>query len=117
MLSYHAGKGHARKSASLSVWLKNEKDNVVGGAIVTFLWNGMEINSLWIDESMRNQGWGRKLLRCVEEEGRKRGCTISYTNTFTWQAPEFYEKLGYKLYGNLDNFPLGSSLNYYYKQL
>lgn len=34
----------------------------------------------------------------AEKEGGKRGCTIAYTDTFTWQAPEFYKKLGYKEY-------------------
>jgi len=53
----------------------------------------------------------------VEEEAIKRGCTIAYTNTFPWQAPEFYKKLGYKLYGKLDDFPEGSSLGYFSKRL
>jgi len=117
LLSYHASKGHPRKSTSFSVLLKDQNDNVLGGIIVTFLWNGMEINSLWVDESIRKQGWGHKLMKVVEDEAIKRGCTVAYTNTFPWQAPEFYEKLGYKLYGKLDDFPKGFSLSYYSKVL
>jgi GNAT superfamily N-acetyltransferase len=77
----------------------------------------MEIDSLWVDESQRGKGYGRKLMEVVEEEGRKRGAKIAYTNTFSYQAPEFYEKLGYTLYGKLDNFPEGESLSYYSKKL
>ena len=117
LLSHHAKSGHPRKSETYSILLKDENKKVLGTVIVTFLWNGMEINSLWVDESIRKRGWGRKLMQAVEEEAIKRGCTIAHTNTFPWQAPEFYKKLGYKLYGKLDDFPEGSSLGYFSKRL
>jgi ribosomal protein S18 acetylase RimI-like enzyme len=117
LLAHHAKSGHPRKSEACSVLLKNKNDKLLGTVIVTFLWNGMEINSLWVDESIRNQGWGRKLVEAVEQEAVKRGCTVVYTNTFPWQAPEFYEKLGYTLYGKLEDLPPGSSLSYYSKKL
>lgn len=117
MLSYHAKQGHQRTSEVINIFLKDKNKKVYGGVIVTVLWNGIEINSLWVEESLRGQGWGRKLMEEAEKEGKKRGCTIIYTNTFTWQAPHFYEKLGYKPYGKLDNFPPGNSLTYYYKNL
>lgn len=117
MLAYHASKGHPRKTETYSVTLKDDKDVVKGMVIVSFLWNGMHIDSLWVDEAARGLGWGAKLMRIVEEEAIKRGCSIAYTDTFTWQAPGFYEKLGYELYGKLDNFPKGNSLSYYQKKL
>lgn len=117
MLSYHAKQGHQRTSEIINIFLKDASKKVYGGIIVTVLWNGMEINSLWVEESLRGKGLGKKLISAAEKEGRKRGCSIIYTNTFTWQAPHFYEKLGYKPYGKLDNFPPGNSLTYYYKNL
>ena len=117
MLDYHAAKGHPRKSEKYSIFLKDEKDKTLGGVVVTFLWNGMEIDSLWVDESIRGKGWGKKLMEEVEKEGIKRGSTVAYTNTFPWQAPEFYEKLGYSMYGKLEDFPKGSALSYYSKKL
>lgn len=118
MVAYHASKGHPRKKRDFfTVLIKDKNKKILGGIIVSFLWNGMEIETLWVDESLRDKGYGRKLMEMVEEEAVKRGCTIAYTNTFTWQAPEFYTKLGYKLYGKLDDFPPGNSLSYFYKQL
>ena len=117
MLSHHEKCGHPRKSDVYSVFLKDDNGKVLGCVIVTFLWNGMDINSLWVDESIRRKGWGRKLMQAVEDEAIKRGCTVSYTNTFPWQAPEFYKKLGYELFGKLDDFPIGSSLSYLCKRL
>lgn len=117
MLAYHASQGHPRKSETLSIFLKDEKGKVFGGIIVSFLWNGMEIRSLWVDETIRKRGWGRKLMQAAELEAVKRGCTIAYTNTFSWQAPEFYKKLGYTLYGKLEDFPKGNCLSYVCKKL
>ncbi len=117
MLLYHAKKGHRRTSEIINIFLKDDHRKVYGGVIATVLWNGMEINSLWVEESLREQGWGRKLVAAIEKEGKARGCTFVYTNTFTWQAPEFYEKLGYKPYGKLEIFPPGNTLTYFYKNL
>lgn len=117
MLLYHDKSGHRRTSEIINIFLKDENKKVYGGAIATVLWNGIEINSLWVDESLRNKGYGRKIIEEIEKEGIKRGCNIIYTNTFSWQAPEFYEKLGYKQYGKLENFPPGNSLTYFYKNL
>jgi ribosomal protein S18 acetylase RimI-like enzyme len=117
MLLFHSQNGHQRISEEINIFLKDDKKSVYGGVIVTVLWNGLEINSLWVKESLRGQGWGKKLLLAAEKEGKVRGCTVAYTNTFTWQAPEFYKKLGYKPYGKLDNFPPGSTLTYFSKKL
>jgi ribosomal protein S18 acetylase RimI-like enzyme len=124
LLSYHRSKGHPRGKTYFSVILKNKQsfyankeDNVLGGVLLSIEWNGLHIESLWVDESLRNKGWGSKLMETAEKEGVKRGCTFAYTDTFTWQAPEFYEKLGYTLYGKLENYPEGNSLSYYRKNL
>jgi len=117
MLSYHASKGHPRKTEIYSILLRDKENSVKGTVIVSFLWNGMHIDSLWIDESLRNQGWGSKLMKLVEDEAVKRGCAIVYTDTFTWQAPKFYEKLGYEIYGKLEDFPEENTLYYFVKKL
>src|SRR3989344_178375 len=89
MLSHHASQGHPRKCKIFSILLKDKNNKLFGCVIVSFLWNGMEIKTLWIEETLRNQGWGKKLVEAVEKEAIKRECKVAYTNTFTWQAPEF----------------------------
>lgn len=117
MLLYHAKQGHQRTSEVIHIFLKDRQKNVHGGIIFTVLWNGMEINSLWVEESLRGQGYGRTLVTTAEQEAKKIGCTFAYTNTFSWQAPEFYKKLGYKPFGTLDDFPPGKTLTYLMKKL
>lgn len=117
LLSHHTSKGHTREWEKFCIFLKDNNKKAYGGIIVTFTWNGMHIDSLWVDESLRGKDYGTQLMKMVEEEAMKRGCTIAFTDTFSYQAPQFYEKLGYTVYGKLEGFPEGSALNYYKKNL
>ena len=82
-------------------------DGAARGGIYAMAWAGMLfIKWFWIDESLRRQGRGRALIAAAEDEGRKRGCTAVYLDTFEFQARPFYEKLGYELFGALD-YPAG----------
>lgn len=119
MIAYHLSKGHIRreKDDHFSIIVKNQKRKTLGTIVVSFRWGAMHIETLWIDETVRNKGWGTKLMNLVEQEAIKRNCHLIYTDTYSWQAPQFYEKLGYRLYGKLDDFPKGCSLSYYAKEL
>ena len=43
----------------------------------------------------------------IEEEARQLGANSAYLDTFSFQAPEFYEELGYQSFGELGDFPDG----------
>ena len=117
LLSHHAIQGHERTWKKYTIFLKDGNKKAHAGIVVKFTWNGMQIESLWVDEKLRGQDYGSKLMNMVEEEAKKRGCTIAFTDTFSYQAPGFYEKLGYTLHGKLEGFPQGSALYYYHKNL
>lgn len=103
----------------LHIFVVNEQDEMIGGltgktnAIHTWL----EVSVLWVKEELRNQGLGRKLMEQAEAEARKRGCLYARLATSHYQAPEFYEKLGYILYGKVDNCPPSETCLYYCKTL
>lgn len=117
MLDHHKFSGHIRKTDEHTILLKDAAGKVMGGIMPSFLWNDMRVETLWVDPDVRGQNWGQKLLFVGEAEGRKRGCTFSYTDSFTYQAPEFYKKQGYVEYGKLNDFPHGESLIYLKKEL
>lgn len=82
-------------------------DGPVRGGIYAISWAGMLfVKWFWIDEAVRGQGFGRRLLSAAEDAGRARGCTAAYLDTFEFQARPFYEKCGYALFGSLD-YPAG----------
>ncbi len=117
MVAHHASHGHDRKDTFFSFILKNDKKEVVGSIVGAARWGWAAIRTLWIHDSLRGKGWGRKLMEEFEKEAIRLGCKYAYTDTYTWQAPEFYRKLGYEEYARLDDFPEGSALYYFKKKL
>ena len=62
---------------------------------------------LWVAEPHRKLGIGSQLLSGAEETARKSDCRAAYVDTFQFQAPEFYERHGYREFARLLDFPRG----------
>ncbi len=58
-----------------------------------------------------------KLMKKVEAEAKKRRCANIWLDTFAFQAPKFYEKLGYKQFGELADYPKGYKRLFYTKKV
>jgi GNAT superfamily N-acetyltransferase len=56
---------------------------------------------------VRKRGFGKELMKRAETYAIERGCTDAYLDTFSFQARPFYEKLGYRVFGTLENHPVG----------
>ncbi len=56
-------------------------------------------------------------MAIAEHEARQRGLVGIWLDTFSFQAPVFYEKLGFKEFGQITNFPPGHSRTFYVKRL
>ena len=97
--------------------LQGSDEEVVGGVIGATHWNWLYINLMWIRAEFRGRGYGQRLLALAEEEGRKRGAEYAYLDTFSFQAPGFYHKYGYEVFGELADFPPGHQRYYLKKQL
>jgi GNAT superfamily N-acetyltransferase len=63
------------------------------------------------------RGIGTALREHAEERARERGCRGAHLDTFEYQALPFYQKLGYELFGTLDDFPPGYRQFYLRKRL
>jgi GNAT superfamily N-acetyltransferase len=71
-------------------------------------WAGwVKVNYLWVSAADRRRGLGRQLLMLAEAEARKRGCRRATLNTYSFQAPEFYCKLGYRIIATIEGLPEG----------
>ena len=107
-----------RTSKQLTFFLRDEKGTIVGGVhgkCGSFGW--LYIAALWVSEHLRGDGYGIRLMNCIEQEAIKNGCQNAYLDTFSFHAPKFYQKLGYKIFGELEDFPLGYSRYFLRKRL
>jgi GNAT superfamily N-acetyltransferase len=102
---------------ALCFMLHSADDKVVGGVIGATYWDWLYIDLLWVKEELRGQGYGHRLLTVAEEEARKRGAKNAYLDTFSFQAPDFYEQHGYRVFGTLDGFPAGHQRYFMTKEL
>lgn len=91
--------------SSFAVFLRGADGRILGGIIARAGRGWLKIGTMWVDELARGQGFGRQLMERVEAEGVRRGCHGAYLDTFSFQAPEFYQKLGYEIFGTLEAFP------------
>ena len=91
----------------LILFLRDSEQKVVGGldGIMGLGW--LHIGTLWIAEELRGYGYGRTLLSAAEQEAFKHNCLNAYVFTYSFQAPEFYQHLGYEVFGELEDFPPG----------
>ncbi len=55
------------------------------------------IEYLYVEEKHRGRGYGSQLLERIEQQARAAGAKRIFLNTFSFQAPAFYEKHGYQL--------------------
>jgi len=102
---------------SVSVFLRDEHDEVLGGCLGE-LWGGwLSVQILWVAEPLRGRGYGRQLLAAAERYAVGRGCTRAWLTTFSFQAPEFYPKLGYEPFAVLENHPVGHRHHFFQKRL
>jgi len=90
----------------LTVTLRERRD-IVGGLVGETFLGWLAIGLLWIADEHRGKGLGPSLMETAEEEARRRGARNAYVDTFSFQAPGFYDKLGYRAFGRLDEFPPG----------
>lgn len=81
--------------------------NIVGGLLGLTNWNWLFVRQLWVADAFRSTGTGSRLMRAAEAEAVARGCAHAHLDTFEFQALAFYRKLGYEVFGELDDYPPG----------
>jgi GNAT superfamily N-acetyltransferase len=92
---------------SIRIFLRNPRDRVVGGITGEIFGGWLYTSMLWVEESLRHRGYGTRLLSMLEKEAIQRGCRHAHVDTFSFEARPFYEKLGYTLFGTLEDYPEG----------
>ncbi len=90
---------------------------VLAGAQCVSIWDWMYIKTIWVEESYRATGLGTKLMEYIENEAVKRKCVGIHLDTYSFQAKDFYLKLGFKIFGQIDDHPKGHTRYYLSKTL
>jgi GNAT superfamily N-acetyltransferase len=102
----------------LAVVLKDPATgNVLGGALGRSSLGLLFLDLFYLPPSYRGARWGSRILQMFEDEGRRRGCRSAVLYTISFQAPQFYERHGWRAFGEIACDPAGSSRIFMTKDL
>ena len=108
-------KSRATKKFVLSA--RGDADEIIGGLVGTFDFDWLRVQLLWVHEKHRGEDIGKSLMAAAEAETRRRGGTHMRLETWSFQAPGFYKKLGFTEFGRLPDYPKGFALHFLVKRL
>jgi len=90
-------------NTSFTLSIKDESNVVIAGLVASTSYSWLLIKILWVDETQRNKGFAKALMQRAESRGRELQCHSVWLDTSNPNAMEFYLKLGYKPFGELQN--------------
>ncbi|MVB09641.1 Acetyltransferase [Caprobacter fermentans] len=117
LLRYNLAHLENKDARDLAIFLEDESGNKTAGLIGDTHGNWLEVEYLWVSEKMRGRKIGTELVQKAESFAMERGCKYVFLNTFGFQAPRFYEKLGYVEKFVLKEYPVSGTRHYYTKSL
>lgn len=90
---------------AIGCFARNNEGKVVGGLTGEMFNNTVFVEYLWVDVEARTSGVGSKLIALLEEQVKPLGVTHLYLDTYSFQALDFYLKLGFEKVGQYSGYP------------
>jgi GNAT superfamily N-acetyltransferase len=115
--AYNDMRGGPSGYRTLAVLLRDlESGKRIGGLWGWSAYDWLRIDLLFVPEQLRGQGLGTRLVRHAEAIALERGNIGVWLDTFEFQAPGFYQKLGYEVFGVLPDHPRGQRSYFLHKR-
>lgn len=118
LAAYNADRFRPGDTATLDVVVRDEESGEpVGGLLGHTSFGLFFLDLFYLPESLRGRGLGGRIIALAENEARRRGCTAAFVTTVTFQAPDFYERCGYRRFGEITCPPDGATRIFFTKPL
>jgi GNAT superfamily N-acetyltransferase len=117
LVDYNQSKAGPRQFSQFGIFARGHTQELMGGLLGYISWKWLSIEVFWVAESARRLGVGGRLLHKAEEFALRQDCRFALVETYSFQARGFYEKHGYRLFAELENYPIGHECYYLRKTL
>jgi GNAT superfamily N-acetyltransferase len=94
---------------SIFVAARDSSSAIIGGVVGEAYWGWVNFTAVWVEPGHRRMGLASRMLNAAEEEAARMGYTQAYLDTFSFQCPDLYLRSGYEIFGQLEDFPAGST--------
>ena len=94
----------ANKPVPLVIIAFDADGAVAGGLFGETQFSWFKLSVMAVRAELRGRGIGTELVQRAEAEAERRGCRYAYVDTMSYQAPGFYQRLGYRVVGQLDDW-------------
>jgi len=106
-----------RGTAPLAWVVREAGGRLVAGLLAEYAWSWLYVQVLWINADRRGQGLGRALMAAAETWTREAGGTGILVETADFQAPDFYRRVGFSVFGEVPDLPPGSRTYFLLRRL
>jgi 8-oxo-dGTP pyrophosphatase MutT (NUDIX family)/GNAT superfamily N-acetyltransferase len=91
--------------SQIGLFVRDRDDAIVAGLAGSTYAGWLFVADLWVRGELRRRGVGRELLVLAEQLAIERGCHSARLDTFSFQAPNYYPRFGYRPFAALDYPP------------
>jgi ribosomal protein S18 acetylase RimI-like enzyme len=117
LIAFNASKAGPPGYRALVLSARNAKGRLVGGLTGDLYWNALYIHLLWLKPSARGEGLGTRLMQEAERRARRARKELVVLSTYSFQAPGFYRRLGFRSIGGIRGYPRGATRYFLVKRL
>ena len=97
-----------RRRLDLTITARRPGEAEPAGALVATCSHGwLYLRMFFLPEDLRGQGVGARMVAMAEDAARAHGCVGAWVDSYSFQAPGFYEAQGYTRFGEIPDHPPG----------
>ena len=118
LAAYNTARFRPSDTTTLDLVVRDDSSGeVLGGLLGHTSYRLLFLDVFYLPEELREAGLGSRIIALAEAEARRRGCTAAFVYTVTFQAPGFYERHGYRRFGEITCPPDGATRIFFSKAL
>jgi len=114
--NYNHSQLWANVKKPIACFCRNLNGEMIGGVFGYDSWGWLNIELVWVDKAYRGNDIASKLMAKMDDYAQLNQLNRIKLETGSFQALDFYKKIGFEVYAQLEDYPVGHT-NYYLKKL